>query len=178
MIYNAIKEVDIMERREKIIREIQKSDKPLTASKLAGMFGVSRQIIVGDVALLRASGIEIIATPRGYVLDRQEQGLVRTIAVKHHKEDLAEELYTIVDMGGHVIDVIVEHPIYGQLTGKLHITSRYDVDRFIDKVNHEKAKPLSQLTDGLHLHTIEYPDEQTLERILNALDKKGYLFTK
>lgn len=167
-----------MERKEKIIKEIQKSDKPLSASKLASLFGVSRQIIVGDVALLRASGVNIIATPRGYVLDHQERGIMYTIAVKHQKEHLADELYTIVDLGGHVIDVIVEHPIYGQLTGKLHIHSRYDVDQFIYKVNHEQAKPLSQLTDGLHLHTIQCPNQETLERILEALDKKEYLFKK
>lgn len=167
-----------MDRREKIIEEIKKSNKPISASKLATMLGVSRQIIVGDVALLRASGFCIAATPRGYILDHQSQATTYTIAVKHSKDTLADELYTIVDLGGSVVDVIVDHPIYGQLTGKLHLSSRYDIDQFLKKVSHEKAKPLSQLTDGLHLHTIECQNEDTYQRIIDSLHKKGYLFTK
>lgn len=167
-----------MDRKEIIIKEIQKSERPLSASKLASLCGVSRQIIVGDVALLRASGVHIIATPRGYVLDESENKKRYTIAVKHSHEDMADELYTIIDNGGYIEDVIVEHPIYGQLTGKLHLSSRYDVDQFIQKTNHEKAKPLSQLTNGLHLHTVQCANEDVYQRIMNALYDKGYLYTE
>lgn len=167
-----------MDRKEKIIEEIKKSDKPVSASTLAKKLGVSRQIIVGDVALIRASGTNIIATPRGYILDSKQQNQTYTIAVNHSQEQMADELYTIVDLGGCAIDVIVDHPVYGQLTGKLHLSSRYDVDQFIKKVNNNQAKPLSQLTDGLHLHTIQCPNEDTYQRIVSALDKKGYLFKK
>lgn len=167
-----------MDRKEKIIEEIKKSDKPISASTLAKKLGVSRQIIVGDVALIRASGTNIIATPRGYILDSKQQNHTYTIAVKHTQEQMADELYTIVDLGGCAIDVIVDHPVYGQLTGKLHLSSRYDVDQFIKKVNNNQAKPLSQLTDGLHLHTIQCPNEDTYQRIVSALDEKGYLFKK
>lgn len=167
-----------MNRRDQIIHIIQKSEKPISATTLAKHFGVSRQIIVGDVALIRASGTHIIATPRGYVLDEQKSEHTYTIAVKHLREQLADELYTIVDLGGSIIDVIVEHPIYGQLTGKLHISSRYDVDQFLNKVNTSNAKPLSQLTDGLHLHTIQCQNEDVYHRIVKALDDKGYLFNK
>ena len=124
-----------MDRKEKIIEEIKKSDKPVSASTLAKKLGVSRQIIVGDVALIRASGTNIIATPRGYILDSKQQNQTYTIAVNHSQEQMADELYTIVDLGGCAIDVIVDHPVYGQLTGKLHLSSRYDVDQFIKKVN-------------------------------------------
>ena len=124
-----------MDRKEKIIEEIKKSDKPISASTLAKKLGVSRQIIVGDVALIRASGTNIIATPRGYILDSKQQNQTYTIAVNHSQEQMADELYTIVDLGGCAIDVIVDHPVYGQLTGKLHLSSRYDVDQFIKKVN-------------------------------------------
>lgn len=172
------KEVTFMDRKEKIIEAIKNSDKAISASKLAHMFGVSRQIIVGDVALLRASGIHIIATPRGYIMDKEENGYCYTIAVNHNKDALADELYTIIDLGGFVIDVIVEHPIYGQLTGKLHLCSRYDVDQFMKKVNSEQAKPLSHLTDGLHLHTIQCQNNEIYQRIVKALDQKGYLFKK
>lgn len=167
-----------MDRKEKIIEEIKKSDKPVSASTLAKKLGVSRQIIVGDVALIRASGTNIIATPRGYILDSKQQNQTYTIAVNHSQEQMADELYTIVDLGGCAIDVIVDHPVYGQLTGKLHLSSRYDVDQFIKKVNNNQAKPLSQLTDGLHLHTIQCPNEDTYQRIVSALDEKGYLFKK
>lgn len=167
-----------MDRKEKIIEEIKKSDKPVSASTLAKKLGVSRQIIVGDVALIRASGTNIIATPRGYILDSKQQNQTYTIAVNHSQEQMADELYTIVDLGGCAIDVIVDHPVYGQLTGKLHLSSRYDVDQFIKKVNNNQAKPLSQLTDGLHLHTIQCPNEETYQRIVSALDEKGYLFKK
>lgn len=167
-----------MNRKEKIIEEIKKSDKPISASTLAKKLGVSRQIIVGDVALIRASGTNIIATPRGYILDSKQQNQTYTIAVNHSQEQMADELYTIVDLGGCAIDVIVDHPVYGQLTGKLHLSSRYDVDQFIKKVNNNQAKPLSQLTDGLHLHTIQCPNEDTYQRIVSALDEKGYLFKK
>ena len=87
-------------------------------------------------------------------------------------------MYTIVDLGGSIIDVIVEHPIYGQLTGKLHLSSRYDVNQFLKKITHDNAKPLSQLTNGLHLHTIQCLDQETYQRIVDALDEKGYLFKK
>ena len=120
-----------MDRKEKIIEEIKKSNKPISASTLAKKLGVSRQIIVGDVALIRASGTNIIATPRGYILDSKQQNQTYTIAVNLSQEQMADELYTIVDLGGCAIDVIVDHPVYGQLTGKLHLSSRYDVDKFI-----------------------------------------------
>lgn len=167
-----------MDRKQRIIEEIQKSQKPISASTLAKKLGVSRQIIVGDVALLRASGTHIIATPRGYILDNQNHAQTHIIAVQHSQKELADELYTIVDLGGSILDVIVEHPIYGQLCGKLHISSRYDVDQFIEHIHHEHAKPLSQLTDGLHLHTIQCQNQDVYQRIVHALKEKGYLFTK
>lgn len=162
-----------MERKQAIIEEIQKSDKPVSASKLAKHFGVSRQIIVGDIALLRAAGTQIIATPRGYLLEDKPHPLEKKIAVCHNNDRLAEELYTIIDLGGMVVNVIVDHPIYGELVGNLHLASRYDVDQFLKKV--ETATPLSQLTSGVHLHTIRYPSEEVLARIEKALKEKGIL---
>lgn len=167
-----------MDRRDKIINIIQQSQKPISASALSKQLGVSRQAIVGDVALIRASGTPITATPRGYILDQKETQNLYTIALQHSQEDLQDELYTIVDLGGAVLDVIVEHAIYGQLTGKLHIYSRYDVDQFMKKVETYDALPLSQLTNGLHLHTIQCSNQQIYQRIIEALDQKGYLFKK
>ena len=167
------------ERRKIVLDTIAKSEKPLSASALAKMVHVSRQIIVGDVALLRAAGHKIIATPRGYVCEAwKEQGIIKTIAVEHSEEEMMDEIYTIVDLGGTLLDVIVEHPVYGQLSAQLHIASRYDAQQFEKKVAQNSAKPLSKLTDGLHLHTIQCQNEDVYQRILAALDEKGYLYKR
>lgn len=170
--------MDSQSRRIEIETIIMNSDKPISASALAKQFHVSRQLIVGDVALLRAAGKEIVATPRGYALaniSQKEAGVKRTIAVMHQSEALGDEIYTIVDMGGQLLDVIVEHPLYGQLCGNLHILSRYDADQFMKQIACD-VKPLSNLTNGLHLHTIRAHDEETMLRILEALQNKGILY--
>lgn len=163
------------ERRKRILEYLTQSDQPLSATALARRLSVSRQIIVGDVALLRAAGEGITATPRGYVLDRPRGGVVRTVACLHRAEDMERELTLMVDQGCTVENVIVEHPVYGQLTGPLELSSRYDISEFIRKVEENAARPLSALTDGIHLHTLRCPDEDTLDRTLGALDRAGFL---
>lgn len=154
------------EERRQIIAQTLTADKAISATALAGKFSVSRQIIVGDIALLRAAGMDIVATPRGYKLG-ESSGLLRTVATIHTKEQVEQELLTIVDNGCTVIDVIVDHPIYGQLTGPLQIASRYEVGQFIERCRN--AEPLSRLTDGIHLHTLLCPDEAAFERTKDAL---------
>lgn len=117
------------ERRRQISARLCRAGNPVSAAALAQEFSVSRQIIVGDVALLRASGADITATPRGYLLGHAGTGLVRTAACSHTPEDMGRELYAIVDAGCEVLDVIVEHPVYGQLAGALHLRTRSDVDQ-------------------------------------------------
>ena len=163
-----------MDRKAAIIEAIRTSKTPVSASALARKLHVSRQIIVGDIALIRASGTQIIATPRGYVWERSNAGSERKIAVMHAPQQMREELYTIVDQGAEVVDVIVEHPTYGQLVGQLQLSSRYDVDQFIDRM--QGNEPLSQLTHGVHLHTIRCRDAAVFERVENALRKKGLLY--
>ena len=163
-------------RRHNIIGILTGAAGPVSAGKLAGMFGVSRQIIVGDIALLRASGIDITATPRGYVLTKSSEGIIHRIPCRHKPEEMREELQILVDNGCLVRDVIVEHPVYGQLVGQLDIVTRYDVDEFISKVMRSEAAPLSDLTGGIHLHTIFCPDEEAYRRVLEKLRKSGFLF--
>ncbi len=171
--------MNTQQRRDAILQLIQQGEAPISAGTLAKQFHVSRQLIVGDIALLRAKGCQIIATPRGYLYEQREQDqTMKTIAVCHRSEELSDEIYTIVDLGGALIDVIVEHPLYGELRGSLHIYSRYDADQFFNKLADKKAVPLSALTDGIHLHTIRVHDEACYERILDALRKKGYLYEK
>lgn len=161
------------ERRQAIAEILRTSAGPISASALAEKFSVSRQVIVGDIALLRSAGEEILATPRGYVTPNEARGLVRRIAVKHPPEAMEDELNAIVDNGCTVADVIVDHPVYGQLTGPLQISNRYEVAQFIERC--EKAEPLSALTDGIHLHTLSCPDEAAFERTKAALRALGVL---
>ena len=168
--------MDATTRRSAVLQALLDADGPLSASALAGQFSVSRQIIVGDVALLRAGGERISATPRGYVLDRAEPGVVRTVACRHTMDGTERELQIMVDNGCAVLDVIVEHAVYGQLTGQLRIRSRYDVTQFMERLISDGAKPLSSLTDGIHLHTLSCPDEAAFSRTCAALREAGFLF--
>ena len=167
--------MDNHDRRNKILEKIQNSTSPVSASSLSKEMGVSRQIIVGDVALLRAEGNDILSTPRGYVAAPKEKNVTKRIAVNHSAEETQTELYTLVDEGCTVEDVIVEHPIYGQLIGKLRISSRYDVDEFIRKSKEEKATPLSALTEGIHLHTVSANSEEQINRAIDKLKELGIL---
>ena len=166
-------------RRRQILDTLQRSTEPCTGTELSELLGVTRQIIVADIAILRASGEEIIATPQGYILNQYKDPsrCKCTVVSKHSSDpaDIEDELYTIVDMGGSVVDVTVEHPVYGQLTGLLHIESRLEVKRFIERLRESKAEPLLVLTEGLHLHAIEAKDEETLQLIIEKLRDKGYL---
>lgn len=167
------------ERRIRIESILKDGGEPISAASLASLFHVSRQVIVGDVALMRASGHEIHATPRGYTLARIEpRGYNGTIACRHTLDGLKTELYTILDLGGSILDVIVDHPIYGQLTGQLQIHSRYDADDFMRKLETEQAQPLSRITNGIHLHTIRCQDESAFKRIVEALEAEGILFKR
>ncbi|MBP1736623.1 MAG: transcription repressor NadR [Oscillospiraceae bacterium] len=164
------------ERRKRILEQLETSQTPVSATALAELCGVSRQIIVGDVALLRAGGANVSATPRGYILTRQPQGVRRTVACVHSAEDMSGELYAIVDNGGEAVDVIVEHPVYGQITAPLHVRARCDVEAFLEKITSERARPLSSLTDGVHLHTIACPTQADMNRVVEALRSGGFLF--
>ena len=142
-------------RRAAILSKLEQADRPVSAAALAKEFSVSRQIIVGDVALLRAAGAEIAATPRGYVLPREGNGLIRTVACVHDGEGMARELEIMVDNGCQVVDVVVE---------------------FIRSVSESSAKPLADLTGGIHLHTLRCPSEEAFLRVRAALDQAGLLW--
>lgn len=167
--------MDAVQRRAALSDYLSQAAGPVSASVLAARFSVSRQIIVGDIALLRAGGLDIAATPRGYLLPRPTPGLTRQLACVHRPEDMGRELELMVDNGCTVLDVIVEHPVYGQLTGQLQISSRYDVEQFLARVQAHDAAPLSMLTGGIHLHTLRCPDAAACERACAALKAAGLL---
>ena len=163
------------QRRQAVMDSLRGADRPISATALAAQFSVSRQVIVGDVALLRASGEQIVATPRGYVIAHAPAGILRQVAVQHDFDRMAEELYAIVDQGCIVVDVIVEHPIYGELKAPLELSSRYDVGLFLERCTQSEAQPLSRLTEGIHLHTVACPNEGAFLRVREALQSKGFL---
>lgn len=165
------------ERRQTILDILKRSTQPVSASALAARFSVSRQIVVGDIALLRAAGADISATPRGYVILPAATGLIRQIAVRHDAAGMEAELNAIVDQGCTVVDVIVEHPLYGQLTGPLQLSSRYEVRQFLNRCGRADAQPLSNLTEGIHLHTLSCPGEDAFRQVLRALEDLGILLT-
>ncbi|NLY11192.1 MAG: transcription repressor NadR [Firmicutes bacterium] len=168
-------------RRESVLEILSNSTEPITGLSLSEKFGVTRQVIVSDIAILRAQGHTIIATPQGYMYERtattNPERTVQTIAAKHSSDyaEIKDELFTIIDFGGYVMDVTVEHPVYGEITGNLHLRSRHDVEQFIERLKHSKSEPLLILTDGLHLHTIETDSPETMDKILNALAQKNFL---
>jgi len=171
--------VDASERRKRIV-SLLKSKSPLTGAYLAKTLGVTRQVIVSDITVLRAAGETILATPRGYTLaaDPGKRGVTKLVAVKHAPEDTGDELMTAVDLGIEVIDVIVDHPVYGQLTGQLSLSTREDVASFLQVMKGTKAGLLSSLTDGVHLHTVRGRDASHIARLEAALAEKGYLLTE
>lgn len=162
------------ERKNWIIQELELTERPISATQFAQKLGVSRQLIVGDVAILRASGKNIIATPRGYLMQRQQTSHY-SIACRHSSEQTLDELYTIVDNGCSVLDVIVDHQVYGQIVGELHIFSRKDADAFVASLKASKQAPLSSLTEQIHLHTLNCPSQEHYENLKKDLSKKGYL---
>lgn len=169
--------MDAKERRIKLLEMLRDARRPLTGTWLAKELKVSRQVIVTDFAILRAAGTAVYATPRGYVLPVVEspKTIKATLACKHERENLEQELSIIIDNGGKVLDVIVEHPLYGELTANLMLTSRRDVSEFLRKLDASKAEQLATITGGVHLHTVEVSDDEMLSRIEGELRARGIL---
>ncbi|HEY8394071.1 MAG TPA: transcription repressor NadR [Thermaerobacter sp.] len=169
------------ERRRALLDLLRRAGRPVTGSELAEHFGVTRAVIVHDVALLRAGGEPIAATPQGYVYTAPPAAAharhVWQVAVRHGPslEEIERELTAIVDEGARIRDVVVEHPIYGELRGLLMIASRYDVRRFCQRMRETGAEPLLTLGGGVHLHTLEAEDAGARQRVEEALRRLGFL---
>lgn len=167
-------------RRQAILEHLSQLDAAISARKMAEKYEVSRQVIVGDIALLRAEGHDILSTPRGYVLpgkSEQNNFYEGKIVCLHTPQQAEEELQIIVDNGGRVMDVSVDHPLYGSLTGKLQIATRYDIKEFLDHVKKHETKMLASLTDGVHTHVIQCEDGDAFNRIKDELAQHGILYS-
>ena len=154
-----------VQRRKKILEMLGQSSTPLSGGALGRAVGVSRQVVVQDIALLRTEGHPVLATARGYVLE-----------VPHHTpEQTREELNTIVDLGGEVLDVMVNHRIYGKVSAPLNIRSRRDVEAFVENIRTGRSTPLLNVTSGYHFHHVAADQEEILDEIEAALREKGFL---
>ncbi|SHO53832.1 transcription repressor NadR [Anaerocolumna xylanovorans] len=164
------------DRRNKLTRILEEAKEPVSGTELSKKLGVSRQVIVQDIALLRAVNKNIISTTKGYLIYKQDKQKVnRCFITRHTAEEIEDELNTIVDNGGKVLDVIVMHDLYGEISVDLIIKNRKDVADFIEKVKTRKTVPLMDLTNGTHLHTVEADSEEVLDQIERVLREKNYL---
>ena len=163
-------------RRQKIIELLKKQEEPISGSQLAEQFGVTRQVIVKDMGMIKAGGQPLLATAKGYLLQKETDGLCRReIRVCHNREQIGDEMRLIVDMGGYILNTHVDHPIYGSVGESLRIKSRRDIQNFLTKTEETGCMPLLALTNGVHSHTIAAEDEQTLDEICAELQNAGYL---
>ena len=164
-------------RRKQIAAILLGADAPVSGGKLAEMLQVSRQIIVQDIAVLKAAGYQILATHQGYIM--QDSPLIeRVVKVYHTRAQTEDELSCIVDLGGTVVDVIVRHKVYGKLTANLNIFSSHGIKQFIDGIESGKSTELMNVTSGYHYHTIRAESQEVLDRIETALKARGYLISE
>lgn len=161
-------------RRESLLKILQESDVPVSGAKLAEKFQISRQVVVQDIALLRAKQYNILSTHKGYVL--QDRGNIqRVFKVKHSAEKMLDELNLIVDLGGKVEDVFVYHKVYGVVRVEMNIKSRRDAKKYVEEIKGGVSVPLEQITSEYHYHTVTAESKEMLDEIQEELQKQGYL---
>lgn len=170
--------LDGSQRRKSIIGLLEQSAAPISGTELARHFSVSRQVIVQDIALLRAENKNVLSTNKGYLLfhpHSDEPSCKTVIYVKHNSEEVLSEMSSIVELGGQMLDVSVDHSLYGQIRLDLVIQNMEDAGDFVARMKESKSKPLCALTGDYHYHTISAPSERVLELIKADLKAKGFL---
>lgn len=162
------------ERRKQILQILARADKATAAVSLARRFDVSRQVIVQDIALLRANGVSIFSTNRGYLIEQKGEAS-RVFKIRHTDEETEEEMNLIVDYGGKIDDVFVYHKVYGVVRAKMNIKSRHDVRQYLEDISTGKSSLLKNITSGYHYHTIMAESEEILNCIKGKLEERGFL---
>ena len=162
------------ERRKAIVNLLLSEQEALSGSALSERFGVSRQIIVQDITVLKGSGYDILSTHNGYIMQKSPLK-ERVLKLRHTTEQTEDELSLIVGLGGTVVDVFVWHKVYGKMEAKLNIFSNLHVKQFIEGVRTGKSSELMNITGGYHYHTIRADSEEILDRIENVLKERGYI---
>ena len=164
----------VAERRKAIVNLLLSVEGPISGSELARKFDISRQIIVQDITVLKATGYEILSTSQGYIMQKSPLS-ERVFKVRHTTEQTEEELSCIVDLGGTVVDVFVWHKVYGKIEATLNIFSKLHIKQFLEGVRTGQSTELMHITGGYHYHTVRADDEATLDHIEAVLTKKGYI---
>ncbi len=162
------------ERRKAIVNLLLSEQTAISGSSLSEHFGVSRQIIVGDITILKNSGYDILSTHNGYLIHKSPLK-ERVFKLHHTTKQTEDELNLIVDLGGTVVDVFVWHKVYGRVVAKLNIFSRLNVKQFIEGVRTGKSSELMNITGGYHYHTVRAESGEILDKIENALKERGYI---
>ena len=162
------------ERRKKIVMILTSANGAVTGGELASLLEVSRQIIVQDVSVLRAAGHDILSTHAGYLLQRSPY-VERVFKMKHTREDTEDELTSIVELGGMIVNVFVWHKVYGRIEAGLNIATHLHVKQFMEGVRSGKSTELMSITGGYHYHTVRAENEEILGSIAEVLAQKGYL---
>lgn len=163
------------ERRFEILALLEGATSPVAGADIAARCGVSRQVIVNDIALLRREGNDIISTHHGYVLMKSGGPCRRLFKVRHDEDRVEEELYAIVDAGGTVEDVMVNHRTYGKLEAKLNLSNRREVRRYLDDLSASKSTLLAKVTSGYHFHHVSADSEEVLDEIGEELARRGFV---
>lgn len=165
-------------RRSQMLQLLKEQAEPISGTALAKIFHVSRQVIVQDIALMRAEDHQILSTNKGYLFRTPEQENTqpkRVLFVRHQDSQVLEEFMTVIDLGGRILDVAVEHEIYGQIRVDLMIETAQDARNFAEKIVACRDNPLKVLTDDCHYHTVAAPSEKLLDLIETELLQKGFL---
>ena len=161
------------ERRKAMVALLMAEKAPISGGELSARFGVCRQIIVQDMAVLKGGGYEILSTHKGYLMQKSPL-CERIFKVCHTTAQTEDELNTIVKLGGTVVDVFVWHKVYGRIEASLNIFSELQIKQFIEGVRSGKSVELMNITGGYHYHTVRAESETVLDGIEQTLNEKGY----
>lgn len=161
-------------RRKEIASLLLSADSAVSGGELSKKLGVSRQIIVNDIALLKAAGYEILSTHKGYVI-QSSPSVERVLKVKHSSTQTEDELKSIVELGGTIVDVYVWHKVYGKIEAPMNIFSNYQIEKFIEGIRSGKSVELMNITGGYHYHTIRADSIEILDKIEEVLKNKNYI---
>lgn len=173
--------MNAQERRNQILTILEKHPSAITANELAQRFQVSRQVIVGDIAILRAQNYEILATNQGYLIPSLEIAdtaacYTGVLVCRHDLSQMEAEITTILEWGGRVLDVQIDHPVYGLLSASLHINEKKDLEAFVDRMKTYEGEMLASLTNGIHSHTIQTANQTQFEKIKDQLNQLHILY--
>lgn len=161
-------------RREEILSLLGNTDNPIPANVLKDRFEISRQVIVQDIAILRANGYDITSTNRGYVLNSKMQAS-RVFKCRHSFEEIVDEGVLVIETGGRIEDIYVNHRVYGRISARLDLYNRTHVEELYRSLVSGASKPLMSVTDGYHYHNVSADSEEILDKIEKALRQRGFL---